>query len=33
VPVGMIVGVLSAIIVVGLLAVVFVTYHKGTLVW
>ncbi|PNF39790.1 hypothetical protein B7P43_G03502 [Cryptotermes secundus] len=33
VPVGVIVGVLSAIIIVGLLAVVFVTYHKGTLVW
>ncbi|XP_021940595.1 receptor-type tyrosine-protein phosphatase H-like isoform X2 [Zootermopsis nevadensis] len=33
VPVGMIVGVLFAIIVVGLLAVVFVTYRQGTLVW
>jgi hypothetical protein len=33
VQVGMIVGILSAIILVGLLAAVFVTYHKGSLVW
>jgi protein tyrosine phosphatase len=33
VPVGMIVGVLFAIIAIGLIAVVIVTYYQGTLVW
>jgi hypothetical protein len=33
VPVGMIVGILFAIIAIGLVAVVIVTYHQGALAW